>query len=157
MNSEQRGERRRKRAWWWGVIAGLVAGPLLVCSGLCLRPIWAPVWPEMASHLAPSESDFDPPPAPFDQRKWQRGYSTDRIAMGKGMEANGTLIGMRRGEVVGMLGAPKIEYDEDDGGRQLRWHLGEQPDPFFLSWISTFIVEVDHACKVVKAWVYVHD
>jgi hypothetical protein len=157
VNREQMGERRRKRAWWRGALAGLVAAPLINCSGLCLRPIWAPAWPELASHLNPSESDFDPPPAPFDQRRWERAYSTDRIAMGKWMEANGTLIGMSREEVLAMLGEPEIEYKEDDGGRQLRWHLGERPSPMFLSWILTLIVDVDHTGKVTKAWVYWHD
>lgn len=157
MNSEQKGERRRKRAWWLGVLLGVVVVPFVGCFCTCLRPMWSPACPELASFLNPTQSDFDPPPASFDQRKWQRGYSTDRVAMGKWMVANGTLVGMSRVEVVGMLGEPEHEWDEDDGGRQLRWHLGERPSPMFLSYLFTFVVDFDRTGKVVSARVYEHD
>jgi hypothetical protein len=157
VNSEQKGERRRKRAWWLGALLGVVAVPFVGCLCTCLRPMWAPAWPELASHLNPSQSDFNPPATPFDQRKWQRGYSTDRIAMGKWLEANGTLIGKSREEVLAMLGEPEDGWEEDGGGHECRWHLGERPSPMFLSWIFTFVVEADHTGKVTKAWVYTHD
>lgn len=156
MNSEQKGERRRKRAWWLGVLLGVLSALLLGCFGICGRPLWAPAWPELASHLAPSVSDFNPPPVPFDQRKWLRGYSTDRIAMGKWMEANGTLTGMSREEVVGMLGETEEEW-AGKGGRQQRWHLGEIPSPLFLSWLAELVIEFDSTGKVTKAEVYWHD
>jgi hypothetical protein len=100
-----------------------------VCS-CCLFSVWyvfeiaVGALPLPGAYFDPTVTTYIPDPAPFDQAMWDRGRPADRIAMGKWFEAHNSLAGMRRAEVVAMLGP--IEYEwESEGRLQLQWPLGK--------------------------------
>lgn len=146
MNSEQRGERRRKRAWWLGTVLGVVGSLLFFCTFLCFEPFYASKLPDLWSQRNPSVSRFDLPPQPFDQAKWQRGYATDRIAMGKWLAGSGTLIGMTRDQVITMFGPQDYEL-EYEGKRQLTWELGKLDDNSLFDRNVKLLLRIDGTSK----------
>lgn len=145
MNSEQRGERRRRRALRRGVMLGVVGVLFFFCSFPCLEPFYASKFPDLVSRLHPTVSRFDPPPQPFDSAKWQRGYATDRIAIAKSLTANGALVSMSRDQVKAMLGTPDLE-----SGTQLRWELGNLDTGQLLYYRKLLVVHTDGTGAVVK-------
>lgn len=131
-----------------------------VCS-CCLFSAWyvfgiaVGALPMPGAYFDPTVTTYIPDPAPFDQEKWDRGRPADRIAMGKGFEAHNSLAGMRRAEVVAMLGPPDSKY-EHDGSLILGWPLGKSDAG---GWPRRWVLEVvfDGNGRVTEAKVYGHD
>jgi hypothetical protein len=156
VNSEQRGERRRERAWWLGILLGVIVGTVFTCSFPCLEPFYASAFPDLCSQRNPTVSRFNPPPQPFDQAKWQRGYATDRIAMAKWLASSGTLLGMKRDQVTAMLGPQDSEFDYE-GVTRVKWGLGRIDDNSLFDRKGRLTLDFDGAGKVVKAEVWFDD
>ncbi len=156
MNSEQKGERLRGRAWWLGAVLGFTVAAFLFCTFPCFEPFYASVLPDLWSQRDPSVSRFNPPPKPFDQAKWQRGYATDRMAMAKWLASSGTLVGLTRDQATAMLGPPDSEFDHQ-GITLLTWTLGRLDDNSLFDSRGRFTLHIDGTGTVVKAEVFFDD
>lgn len=156
MNREQAGERKRKRAWWLGAILGVLSAAFFSCTFPCFEPFYASLLPDLWSQRDPTVSRFDPPPQPFDQAKWQRGYATDRMAMGKWLAGSGTVLGLTRDQATAMLGPPDSEF-RHDGVILLSWKLGRLDDNSLFDRHGGFFLSIDNAGIVVKSEVWFDD
>ena len=156
MNREQAGERKRKRAWWLGAVLGVLSAAFFFCTFPCFEPFYASLFPDLWSQHDPTVSRFDPPPKPFDQAKWQRGYATDRMAMGKWLAGSGTVVGLTRDQVTAMLGQPDSEF-RHDGLIKVSWKLGRLDDNSLFDRTGRFTAEIDDTGTVVTAGVWFDD
>ena len=155
MKREQAGERKRKRAWWLGAVLGVLSAAFFFCTFPCFEPFYASLFPDLWSQRDPTVSRFDPPPQPFDQANWQRGYATDRMAMGKWLVESRSIIGLKRDALVAQLGA--FDYEsEHEGKKQLIWLLGDLNDDGFTRHVK-LLVKIDKSGTVVDAHTYLTD
>lgn len=156
MNREQAGERKRKRAWWLGAVLGVLTAAFFSCTFPCFEPFYASLFPDLWSQRDPTVSRFDPPPQPFDQAKWQRGYATDRMAMGKWLASNGALVGLTRDQATAMLGPPDSE-SRYKGVTWMSWKLGRLDDNSLFARRGSFAIDIDDTGTVVTAGVWFDD
>lgn len=154
MNSKGQLRRARLRGVFWALVSVALFAGLLYFTWPCVRFFLHA--PDLDSFFNPSIAALDPGVKPFDQAKWDRGHATDRIAMGRCIAGDRSLIGMKREKLVAKLGPFEFESEHEDKAH-LIWKLGQLDDGGLFMRNMSLQVEIEKSGTVVDADIFSTD